>query len=250
MSDVELSRGRIATVTIVRPEKRNALSIGTTQAIAESIHDAALESRVIILTGRGDAFSAGGDFEELVRFTAKDPEEAARGLYESFQLMIRTIREVDVPVIAAINGHAMGAGMDLALACDLRVCAADARLGQVWVRLGIIPGTGGAFWVSLLAGSARAAEMLLTGEPIDASTALAWGLVNEVVPKEALIQRAESLAEAIARNAPGAVAANKRALDNVIKDGWESALAHARQAQPARFASTEFAEALAERKKS
>ena len=248
MTEVLLHPGEVAQVVINRPEKRNALTVANTQQIAKAIKEAASGSRVIVLTGAGKAFCAGGDFDELTKLSETDPEQAAEQLYAGYQLMIRTIRSVDVPVIAAINGHAMGAGMDLALACDLRVASRNASLGQVWVRVGIIPGTGGAFWVTLLAGAARAAQMILTGEPIGATTAHEWGLVNEVTDEGGAVDRAMEIAATIVANPPGAVAANKRALDEVIRPFYEAALDHAKKAQKVRFASDEFKAMLAARR--
>lgn len=244
MDEVLIEPGRITRVTINRPGRRNALTVEATQALAAALRAATPTARVVILTGAGTAFCAGGDFEELKRLSEAGPEKAAEQLYRGYQGLIRTIRELDVPVIAAVNGPAMGAGMDLALACDLRIASAEATFGQVWVKLGIIPGTGGAFWVTSLAGPARAAQMLLTGEVIDAPTAHAWGLVNEVVAPESLLSRAEEVAEAIAANPPGAVAANKRALNETIKPACEAALEHARAAQAERFNSDEFKQSL------
>lgn len=235
--------GNLLIVTLNRPERRNALTAEACAQLADKLEDSA-GSRVVILTAVGSSFCAGGDFEELKRFAAADPDASAEGLYEGFQRMIRTIRKLPIPVIAAINGHAMGAGMDLALACDLRIASLEAKLGQVWARVGLIPGTGGAFWTTLLAGPARAAEMILTGEPVDAQTALAWGLVNEAVAPEMVMPRARATAETIAANPPEAVAANKRALNAVIEAAYEAALVHAKEVQPQRFASQEFRDAL------
>lgn len=240
--------GDISIVTLNRPERRNALTAEACAQLSDRL-DEAVGSRAVILTGAGGAFCAGGDFEELERFAGSDPDASGEGLYSGFQRMIRTIRRLPIPVIAAVNGHAMGAGMDLALACDLRVASLDANLGQVWVRVGIIPGTGGAFWTTLLAGPARAAQMILGGEPIDAETAQLWGLVNEAVAPEMVMPRARSIAEMIASNPPEAVAANKRALNAVIEPAYEAALEHAKQVQPQRFASKEFRDALARVKK-
>jgi enoyl-CoA hydratase/carnithine racemase len=244
MPDVLLSDGLIATVTINRPDRRNSLTVAATQTIADSLRTAASKSRVAIITGSGTAFCAGGDFDELKRFSDLRSEESGASLYTGFQQMIRTIREVDIPVIAAVNGPAMGAGMDLALACDLRVASADARFGQVWARLGIIPGTGGAFWTTLLVGAGRASQLLLTGEVIDAQTAHEWGLVNEVVEPTSLMDRAVELAKTIAANPPEGIAANKRALNEVIRPFYEAALTHAGEVQPRLFAGDEFRTAL------
>lgn len=245
MTDVLIDiDGPVAIVTIDRPDRRNALTVAGTQEVAAAIEEASRSSSVVVLTGAGKAFCAGGDFDELQMLSQADPNDAAERLYAGYQGLIRTIRATDSIVVAAINGHAMGAGMDLALCCDLRVASQDARLGQVWVKLGIIPGTGGAFWVSILAGPGRASQMLLTGEPVSAATALEWGLVNEVVPSDEVVPRAIRIGQQLAMLPKGALAANKRAIDEVIKSGYEGALSHAKQVQPLRFASEEFREAL------
>lgn len=247
--DIRVEEGMVATVTLNQPERRNALTVAGAQAIAEALEKVSTTARVIVVTGAGSAFCAGGDFGELSRLSEADPGEAAVHLYAGYQRMIRTVREIDLPVVAAVNGPAMGAGMDLALASDLRVASTEARFGQVWVRLGIIPGTGGAFWTTMLAGPARAAELILTGRVIDAGTALEWGLVNEVVAPDRLMARARKIADEIAENPPEAVAANKRALNEAIRPGYEAALTHAREVQPKLFAGEEFRAALEARRK-
>jgi enoyl-CoA hydratase/carnithine racemase len=234
----------LAIVTIDRPERRNALGSRDARAVASAVDEGARGARALILTGAGDAFSAGGDLDELERWSDLEPAEIGSTLYESFQAMIRTIRRSDAIVIAAINGAAVGAGMDLALACDLRVASENARMGQVWVRLGVIPGTGGAWLTQHLAGPGRAAQLLLTGELIDAHQALAAGLVNEVCPAGELMDRARALAARILAHPPAGVVANKRALVAASGEGLEAALAHAAEVQPGRFTSDEFRRAV------
>lgn len=235
----------VATVTLNRPEKRNALTTEGCRELAGTLRQVAEKARAIVLTGAGPSFSAGGDLGELTKFAEGDAEQIGDGLlYQGFQLMIRTVRELDVPVVAAINGPAVGAGLDLALACDIRICSATARLSHAWVRLGLVPGTGGAFWTTMLAGWARASQMILTGEPIDGEKAYEWGLVNEAVAPWQVLPRAQEVAAAIGLLSPGAVAANKRALDAVLAPGWEAALAHARELQTERFASGDVLAAL------
>ncbi|MDQ3645516.1 MAG: enoyl-CoA hydratase/isomerase family protein [Actinomycetota bacterium] len=236
--------GEVATVTIDRAERRNALDSTSARAVAAAIEDASQGARVIILTGRGKAFCAGGDLEELERWSHLDPEDIGSVLYESFQAMIRALRASHAICIAAINGAAVGAGMDLALACDLRVAAEGAKLGQVWVRLGVIPGTGGAWLTQFLAGPTRAAELLLTGDLISAEEALAAGLVNRVVPATELLPAARSLADKILANPRGGVIANKRAMVGASEAALEAALAHAAEVQPGRFTSDEFRAAV------
>lgn len=234
----------IATVTLQRPERRNALDAATATELAEKLAEAGAQARIVIVTGEGKAFCAGGDLEELEAWSATSPEEISTRLYGSFQQMIRSIRRSDAVYIAAINGAAVGAGMDLALACDLRIAAESARLGQVWVRLGVIPGTGGAFLTQLLAGSTKAAELLLTGDLITAQEAVAAKLVNSVVPDEELLPAAHALADRILRHPRDGVIANKRAIVEVTNPPLEAALAHAAEVQGVRFTSEEFKSAV------
>jgi enoyl-CoA hydratase/carnithine racemase len=236
--------GDIAVVTIERPERRNALDSRTAAAVAHAITAASEDARAIILTGAGPAFCAGGDLDELERWSALTPEEIGATLYDAYQGMVRAIRASPAVVIAAINGAAVGAGLDLALACDLRVAARGAKLGQVWVRLGLIPGTGGAWLTQALAGPTRAAELLLTGEPIEADEAREAGLVNAVVEPDHLLDAALELAGRILRHPKDGVVATKRAMVAATEDVVEAALRHAAEVQPLRFTSQEFKDAL------
>jgi enoyl-CoA hydratase/carnithine racemase len=203
----------------------------------------------VILTGTGRAFCAGGDLDELEKWSTKPRDEIGSTLYGSFQAMIRTIRASDAIVIAAVNGAAVGAGMDLALACDLRVAGESARFGQVWVRLGVIPGTGGAWLTTFLSGPTRAAEMLLTGDLVDAAGALEAGLVNQVVADDGLMSAARELAGRILRHPRDGVIENKRAYVAATAEHLDAALAHAAEIQPYRFTSDEFKDALARARK-
>ena len=244
---VTLTReGDVATITLARPEKRNALNAAMAKQVGAAVQEAS-DSRVTIITGTERAFCAGGDLEELQRWSDMGGDEIGSVLYESFQGMIRAIRSSDSIVIAALNGAAVGAGMDLALACDLRVAAAGAKLGQVWVTLGVIPGTGGAWLTQVLAGPGRAAELLLTGDLITAEQALEVGLVNEVVLPDQLLPRAQALAERILRHPREGVIANKRAMVAATQAHLEAALDHAKAVQPGRFTSDEFKAAVAAR---
>lgn len=241
---VTLSRdGEIATITLARPEKRNALNATMARQVRTAVEEAS-DSRVTIITGTGRAFCAGGDLEELQRWSEMGGDEIASVLYESFQGMIRALRSSDSIVIAALNGAAVGAGMDLALACDLRVAAAGVKLGQVWVTLGVIPGTGGAWLTQALAGAGRAAELLLTGDLITAERALDAGLVNEVVPSDQLLLRTQTLAERVLQHPREGVIANKRAMVAATQAQLEAALDHAKVVQPGRFTSGEFKAAV------
>ena len=233
----------VALITINRPERRNALNSSAAAMLRAALQETS-DSRVVIVTGAGAAFCAGGDLEELERWSDLSPDEIANVLYDSFQGMIRATRASNAIVIAAINGAAVGAGLDLALACDLRVAAEGAMLGQVWVRLGVIPGTGGAWLTQALAGPGLAAELLLTGDLISADRSYSAGLVNKVVPADMLMPEARAMAERVLRNPREGVVANKRAIIAVTEPAVEAALAHAREVQPGRFTSDEFREAV------
>lgn len=236
--------GDVATVVINRPERANALDSQAAGEIAAAI-DATSGARAVILTGAGRAFCAGGDLDEIERWSIMPPAEVGAALYGSFQAMIRAVRASDAVVVAAINGAAVGAGLDLALACDLRVAAEGAKLGQVWVALGLIPGTGGAYLTQALAGPTRAAELLLTGEILSGTEARESGLVNGVVPDAELMDRARALVARVLRHPRDGVIANKRAIVAASQDAVEAALAQAATVQPERFTSDEFRRAVA-----
>lgn len=197
-------RHAIGYVTINRPEKLNALNRTVMQELLECFQGLQKDNdvRVVILTGAGDkAFAAGADINELaVQTPVVGKETALRG-----QKVLDLIEDLGKPVIAAINGFALGGGCELAMACTLRVAAENARLGQPEVKLGLIPGYAGTQRLPRLVGKCRALEMILTGEPVTAPEAHRIGLVNQVVPPPELVAAAEKLAEKIIANAPLAV---------------------------------------------
>lgn len=194
----------LARITLNRPAKLNALNAQTItalgQALAQLRGDEAV--RAIILTGAGEkAFAAGADIGELARLEPiAGREYGLRG-----QGLFREIEMFPKPVIAAINGYALGGGLELALACTFRVASENARLGQPEVKLGLIPGYGGSQRLPRLIGAGRALEMLLTGEPLTAAEAMACGLVNHVVPAAELLPKCEEIGRGIAANAPLAI---------------------------------------------
>lgn len=214
----------LATVTVNRPEKLNALNGATLDELerffAAAASDAAV--RAVIVTGAGDrSFVAGADIDEVSAFTALEGRDwGLRG-----QELLLRIERMEKPVIAAINGYALGGGLELAMACHLRVAAASARLGQPELKLGIVPGFGGTQRLPRLVGKARALEMLLTGDPIGAEEARAIGLVNRVVEPERLLAEADALARRILRNGPVAVALTLQAVNQGCEMPLEAALA-------------------------
>ncbi|MBX6377837.1 MAG: enoyl-CoA hydratase/isomerase family protein, partial [Clostridia bacterium] len=190
----------VATILIDRPEMKNALDFGAVEAIAACVRAAGEDPdvRAIVITGVGDAFSSGGELDEIERLRQLTPLAIRRNVYGKFQGMVRAVKDVEKPVIAAINGVAVGAAFDLALACDLRLAADTARMGEVWVRLGVIPGMGGMYLLPQIVGIGKANELAFTGDLIDAYEALRIGLVNRVVPAAELREEAMRWARRLA----------------------------------------------------
>ena len=206
-------KGVIAYVTVDRPKVLNALNTSTWNDLKAAFEDAKADASVrgVILTGSGDkAFIAGADISELAHLDAYGAEESSR----LGQGVLDFIENLGKPVIAAINGFALGGGCETAMACTMRIAAEQARFGQPEVKLGLLPGGGGTQRLPRLVGKGRAMQLILTGETISAQEAYRIGLVNEVVPAENLIDRAETILKQVAANAPIAVkfsldAANK-----------------------------------------
>jgi enoyl-CoA hydratase/carnithine racemase len=197
-------KGSIAYVTVNRPKVLNALNTPTWSdlqaAFGEAKADASLHG--VILTGAGDkAFIAGADISELAHVDAYDAEESSR----FGQGVLDLIENLGKPVIAAVNGFALGGGCETAMACTMRIAAEHARFGQPEVKLGLLPGGGGTQRLPRLVGKGRALQLILTGETISAQEAYRIGLVNEVVPAADLIARAETILKQISANAPIAV---------------------------------------------
>jgi len=206
-------KGAIAYVTVNRPKVLNALNTPTWTDIKAAFEAAKADPSVhgVILTGAGDkAFIAGADISELAHVDAYEAEESSR----FGQGVLDLVENLGKPVIAAINGFALGGGCETAMACTIRIAAEHARFGQPEVKLGLLPGGGGTQRLPRLVGKGRALQLILTGETITAQEAYRIGLVNEVVPAANLIARAEAILKQIAANAPIAVkfsleAANK-----------------------------------------
>jgi enoyl-CoA hydratase len=196
--------GGVALVTVNRPDVLNALNALTVQSLTSAMSDLADDDavRCVVLTGAGDrAFIAGADIAELSRLTPT----SAKAFASAGHRLCAAIEGLGKPVIAAINGFALGGGCELAMACTLRIAASTAKLGQPEIALGLIPGFGGTQRLPRLVGRGRALEMVLTGAPITADEAWRIGLVNRVVPPEAFTEEVNRLAAALASQAPAAV---------------------------------------------
>ena len=206
-------KGAIAYVTVNRPKVLNALNHRTWADLRTAFEDGRddAEVRGLILTGAGDkAFIAGADISELAHVTAVEAEQSS-----SFgQAVLNLIENLGKPVIAAINGFALGGGCETAMACTIRIAAENAKFGQPEVKLGLLPGGGGTQRLPRLVGKGRALQLILSGETISASEAYRIGLINEIVPAADLIARAEAILKQIFANAPIAV---KYSIDAVNK---------------------------------
>jgi enoyl-CoA hydratase len=195
----------ITTIYVNRPEKLNALNKATIQELHETLKlvDENPDIRVIIITGSGEkAFVAGADIAEFAHFTA---EEGAQLAAKGQQILFDFIENMKTPVIAAINGFALGGGLELAMACHFRIASENAKMGLPETSLGLIPGYGGTQRLPQLIGKGRATEMILTAGMIDAETAKIYGLVNHVVPQSELFSAYMTIATRIMKNSPLAI---------------------------------------------
>jgi enoyl-CoA hydratase len=215
-------RGRVALLTINRPDKLNALNIRTRAegaAALEELRDDA-EVRVVVVTGAGDkSFVAGADIGEFAGRTALTQRDVMTG-----RSLFTAVDTFPKPVIAMINGFCLGGGCELAMSCDLRVASERARFGQPEINLGIIPGGGGTQRLARLVGESKAMELILTGEMIDAQTALALGLVNRVVPHEELEAKTMELANLVAAKSPVALRMAKEAVKTAARSTLDEGL--------------------------
>lgn len=210
--------GRVATLTFIRNDVRNALT-GTTLvddivAVADWVN-ANKDVSALVITGEGAAFSAGGNVKDMANREGDfsgDVEAQAELYRQGIQRMPLAMQAIEVPVIAAVNGAAIGAGFDLANMCDVRLASSKAKFGETFINLGIIPGDGGAWFMQRLIGYQRAAELTLTGRVITAEEALQYGIVLEVLEPQALLTRAMELAREMADKPPHAVRLTKRLL--------------------------------------
>lgn len=210
--------GHIVTWTLNDPDARNPVS---DDAVIEAIEAAVAAVnrddtvRVAILTGAGSAFSSGGNVKHMrdkEGMFGGTPSEQRQGYRHGIQRIPRALYHCEIPTIAAVNGPAIGAGCDVTMMCDLRVASTRAVFAESFVKVGLIPGDGGAWLLPRIVGMARATEMAFTGEAIDAQTALAWGMVSSVVEPDELLPAARALAGRIAANPPQALRMTKKLL--------------------------------------
>uniref|UniRef100_A0AAU2AGT3 enoyl-CoA hydratase n=1 Tax=Streptomyces sp. NBC_00093 TaxID=2975649 RepID=A0AAU2AGT3_9ACTN len=242
MLRVEIRDG-IAVLTLDRPRQLNAIGSETVERLEQAL-DAVRDNddvRALVVTGAGRAFSAGADLGEIESFTSPGQFRAFVGrLTDAFALL----DEYPKPSVAAIHGFAFGGGLELALACDLRVVERGARLGLPEMKLGVLPGAGGTQRLPRLLPLAIARQMILTGEPIDAERAHALGLVNELAEPGEVLSVAEKLAGTLAAGAPLALAAGKRLIGHGLGMDLEAAIAYERETVSVLFSTEDRAEGL------
>jgi enoyl-CoA hydratase len=209
----------LATITINRPKKLNALNKATIEELNEALSNLEDDDsvKVLILTGSGEkAFVAGADISEFAHFSV---EEGGRLAAKGQELLFDYIENFSKPVIAAVNGFALGGGLELAMSCHFRVASDNAKMGLPEVSLGVIPGYGGTQRLPQLVGKGKAMELIMTAGMIPASEAKEWGLVNHVTTQEELLPLAEKIAGKIMRNSSVAISAAIRAINDNYKDG-------------------------------
>jgi 2-(1,2-epoxy-1,2-dihydrophenyl)acetyl-CoA isomerase len=243
MAEVETSRaGAVLTVTLNRPEVLNAFNGAMHQALAEALKAARADDvRAVVLTGAGRGFCVGQDLSEF-RDAAGDIGSRLRGTYHPNVVAIRALEK---PVLAAVNGAAAGAGLSFACACDLRIASDQATFVPAFVNVGLVPDSGGTFFVSRLVGQARAFEWLCSGRRLTAAEAHAWGIVSEVVEGEALTARAAERAGELAALPTRAIGMTKRLLDRAPVATLEEQLEWEAQLQAAATRSDDFREGVA-----
>ena len=257
MSATELVRlvrdGDIATLLFNDPEHRNAMTRAMGEAFRDHVADLCRDDslRAVVISGNGRAFSAGGDLDMLERQAeagAAAPGKAWRGIRDemsSFYRLFLAVRDLPCPSIAAIQGAAVGAGLCVALGCDLRYVASEAQLGLNFAKLGVHPGMAATWTLPRLIGSAQAAELLFTGRLIDGAEALRMGLASRVLPAAEVLTQAQQTAREIAANAPIAVRAITRALARSEAASLEDQLQFEASEQARTFATADAREGIA-----
>lgn len=241
----------VLLLTMSSPDTRNALSgpeqFGAIEHMCHEVNED-VSVRAIVLTGEGSAFCAGGnvkDMRDRKGLFSGDPFDQAESYRNGIQRIPRAIHALNVPIIAAVNGPAVGAGCDLATMCDIRVASKNAMFAESFVKLGIIPGDGGAWFLPRAVGYSNAAKMALTGDAIKADEALAMGLVSDVVEPEDLIDESLAIAQRIAANPPHAVRLTKQLLRASRESGLNELLEMSATYQAVCHAEPDHAEAVA-----
>ncbi|HKC22948.1 MAG TPA: enoyl-CoA hydratase-related protein [Gaiellaceae bacterium] len=243
MAEVETSRdGAVLTITLNRPDVLNAFNTGMHRALATALREARDGGvRAVVITGAGRGFCVGQDLTEF----REAPGDIGSRLRDNYHPNIRAIRALEKPVIAAVNGAAAGAGMSLACACDLRIAADSATFVPAFINIGLIPDSGGSYFVTRILGPARAFEWLASGRRLTAAEAQVWGLISEVVELDALGARAASFAAQLAELPTRGVGMTKRLLDHAVTASLDEQLEREAQLQAAATQTEDFKEGVA-----
>ena len=230
---LEAKHAGIATLVMNRPDRLNALNNELASALNDALGRIAEDGsvRVVVITGAGRAFCAGGDLGAIGKGRQSSETQSLEPLLRAGMQSVFRIRTIPQPVIAAVNGAAAGAGMNIALAADIRIAAEEAMFGQNFAKVGLFPDFGGTYFLPQLVGPAKAAELFYTGDMIDAKTALSLGIVNHVVPAAQLESEVKSLAQKIALGPALAIQAVKKTLFGAEKNKLSEALEHEVQEQ-------------------
>lgn len=243
--------GRVAILTFNRPETLNAIAthqdcmdlVAAIEALAE---DRSISAAVV--TGSGRAFSAGGNLRSMKERNGvgplEQPDSTRYNYRRGVQKIARAFMDCEVPLVAAVNGHAVGLGCDLACLCDIRIAAESAKFAASFIKVGIVPGDGGAWSLQRVVGFPRAAEMFLTGDQYNAQEALDFGLIGRVVPDDELMSEAMALAEKIASNPPRALRLTKRLLREAQMQGMSEILELSAAYQALAHETADHAEAI------
>lgn len=251
------TRSGVGWIRLNRPDRMNAIGALTRKQLGEAIKQAERDDaiRVVVLTGTGRAFSSGADVTEMVQGGGmKKPEDVGNVLRTEYMPMLTRLRTMPKPVIAAMNGPAVGIGASFALACDIRIAVPDAYLLEAFVNIGLAPDGGVSWLLPRLAGTAVAYEMFFTGKPLPAEDAHRLGVINRIVAPDRFDHEVQELAEQLANQPRGAVARAKQAVLHALESTFEEAMEFESYLQEGQAASPEFAEGvqafLARRKKS
>ncbi|WP_254830565.1 enoyl-CoA hydratase/isomerase family protein [Haloglomus salinum] len=230
--DVEYTHEHVARILLARPDSLNAYNEALLRDLVPTLEslDEALEVRAIILTGEGKGFCAGVDLDDMPLSADQDLAEYERGL-GLFQDVVATLRGMGTPVVAAVNGYAMGAGCDTALACDFRIAGESATMAETFVDVGFVPGDGGAYLLPRIVGEAKAKELIMTGKHVSGEALVEWGLARECVPDGDLQETAVEFAAELAEGPPVAIAHSKELVNEAFDVDLETAHEHATRAQ-------------------
>lgn len=238
-------KGPIATLTLNNPQELNAMTPEMGDAIAAAVPqlNANPDLRLVLITGAGRAFSAGGNLQFILDHTGKGFEQNKQEMIEFYSKFLQ-LRHIEVPTIAVLNGHAIGAGFLIALACDLRYAAAEAKLAANFAKLGLSSGMGGLYWLTKLAGPAVAAELLFTARTFEAEEAYRLGLVNGVVPAAQLPAKVKEISDQIVANAPLALKIMKKGVQSAVTANLEQVFDYESAGQAKSFATEDLQEGI------